>query len=203
MGLIGLFSSNPLAFAIVAVALILSLTVHEWAHAYSADRLGDHTPRREGRVTLNPIKHIDPLGALLLLFVGFGFARPVPVNFDHIGRWGSIFVAAAGPISNFIIAFICILILKFLPISPFFSTIISVIMSVNFTLAIFNLLPIPLFDGSRILGGLIPFLGKSLRDFEMMPFASVIVMGFVVLLGDRIGTVITVVRHFLMGLLGL
>lgn len=203
MNLLDLFSKNPVAFFIIIASLLLSLTIHEFAHAWTADILGDSTPRRAKRVTLNPLKHLDPFGTLLIIFVGFGFARPVPVDFDRLGRWGSVLVAAAGPISNFIIAFICILLIKFLPSSQILLTALSVIMSINLTLAIFNLLPIPLFDGSRILGGLIPPLGRSLREFEMMPFASLVVMGFVILLGDRIGTVIMVVRHFLMKMLGL
>ena len=101
MGLISLLSTNPTAFVVIALALVFSLTIHEFAHAYTADRLGDPTPRRFGRVTLNPLAHLDPFGALLLLFAGFGFARPVPVNFNNLGRWGMVAVAAADPSATF------------------------------------------------------------------------------------------------------
>lgn len=116
--LLSLLTSNPTAFIIIALALVLSLAVHEFAHAYTADRLGDPTPRRYGRVTLNPIAHLDPVGTLLLLVAGFGFAKPVPINPNNLGRWGTLWVAAAGPISNIIIAFLCAILLKVLPPPP-------------------------------------------------------------------------------------
>ncbi|AWN23603.1 site-2 protease family protein [Deinococcus irradiatisoli] len=203
MGLISLLSSNPTAFVIVAVALVLSLTVHEFAHAYTADKLGDPTPRRLGRVTLNPLAHLDPFGALLLLIAGFGFARPVPVNFNNLGRWGMVAVAAAGPLSNILIALICVLLLKFLPESSLGDIILGIVSSINIVLAVFNLIPIPLLDGSRILAGLFPrTLGRSLIEFEQLPYAFLIVMGFILLARAPLGNLIGTVQGWLFGLAG-
>ncbi|WP_221088031.1 site-2 protease family protein [Deinococcus aquaedulcis] len=203
MGLISLLSSNPLAFVIVAGALVLSLAFHEFAHAWSADKLGDPTPRRYGRVTLNPIKHLDPFGTLLMLLVGFGFARPVPINPNNLGRWGTLWVSAAGPISNLLIALLCALLLKFLPFSPLMGSVLMTVLSINVVLAVFNLIPIPLLDGSRILGALVPSLGRSLAQFEAQPFSFVIVMVFIFLFGSQISGVINVVQNWVVGFMGL
>ncbi len=203
MGLISLLQSNPTAFVIIALALVLSLTVHEFAHAYTADRLGDPTPRRLGRVTLNPLAHLDPFGAILLLVAGFGFARPVPVNFNNLGRWGMVAVAAAGPISNILIALVCILLLRVLPETNLGDTILGIVASINVVLAVFNLIPIPLLDGSRILAGIFPnTLGRSLMEFERLPYAFLIVMGFILLARGPLSNVIGTVQGWLFGLAG-
>ncbi|WP_339096746.1 site-2 protease family protein [Deinococcus sp. VB142] len=200
MRLISLLQENPLAFAIIAGALVLSLTVHEFAHAYTADRLGDPTPRRFGRVTLNPLKHLDPFGTLLLLFAGFGFARPVPINPNNLGRWGTLWATAAGPLSNLLIALLCAGLLALLPMSQMGAVILITVLSINVVLAVFNLLPIPLLDGSRILGALIPSMGRSLAQFEAQPFSFVIVMVFIYLMGAPIGNLIGRVQQWVLGL---
>ncbi|MDO4246203.1 site-2 protease family protein [Deinococcus sp. VB343] len=200
MRLISLLQENPLAFAIIAGALVLSLTVHEFAHAYTADRLGDPTPRRFGRVTLNPLKHLDPFGTLLLLFAGFGFARPVPINPNNLGRWGTLWATAAGPLSNLLIALLCAGLLALLPMSQMGAVILITVLSINVVLAVFNLLPIPLLDGSRILGALIPSMGRSLAQFEAQPFSFVIVMVFIYLMGAPIGNLIGRVQQWVLDL---
>ncbi|TSA87293.1 site-2 protease family protein [Deinococcus detaillensis] len=203
MGLLSLLTTNPTAFVIIALALTLSLTAHEFAHAYTADRLGDPTPRRMGRVTLNPLAHLDPFGVILLLVAGFGFARPVPVNFNNLGRWGMVAVAAAGPISNILIALLCVLLLKVLPGSNLGDTILGIVASVNVVLAVFNLIPIPLLDGSRILAGIFPnTLGRSLMEFERLPYAFLIVMGFILLARGPLSNIIGTVQGWLFGLAG-
>ncbi|WP_278913623.1 site-2 protease family protein [Deinococcus wulumuqiensis] len=202
MGLISLLQVSPLAFAITALALVLSLTVHEFAHAYAADRLGDRTPRSYGRVTLNPLKHLDPLGTLLLLFVGFGFARPVPINPRNLGRWGTLWATAAGPLSNLLIALVCAALIAFMPVSTLFGVVLSTVLSINVVLAVFNLLPIPLLDGSRILGSLVPSLGRSLAQFEAQPFSFLIVMVFIYALSGQIGSLIGQVQRWVLGLVG-
>lgn len=202
MGLINLLTSNPLAFAIIAAALVLSLAIHEFAHAYTADRLGDPTPRRYGRVTLNPIKHLDPFGTLLLLLAGFGFAKPVPINPDNLGRWGTLWVAAAGPISNLLIAVLTAALMKIFAGNFLALQILGIVLGINVVLAVFNLIPIPLLDGSRILGALVPSLGRSLARFEAQPFSFLIVMAFIYLARDPIGVVINNVQNWVERLIG-
>ncbi len=204
MGLLSLLSSNPLAFVIIAAALVMSLTFHEFAHAAVADRLGDPTPRRFGRVTLNPAAHLDPVGTLLLLFASFGFAKPVPVNPGNLGRWGMLWVAAAGPVSNLLIALLSAVLLRLLPQSALGVQILTTVLSINIVLAVFNLIPIPLLDGSRILAALFPkTLGRSLAEFERLPYSFVLV--FVVIIAARpvIGNIVNTVGGWMLGLVGL
>ncbi|MFB9994173.1 site-2 protease family protein [Deinococcus oregonensis] len=202
MGLLNLLTSNPTAFVIIALALALSLTVHEFAHAYVADKLGDPTPRRFGRVTLNPGKHLDPLGTLLLLVAGFGFAKPVPINPANLGRWGTLWVSAAGPISNLLIALVAAILLKVLPHSDLALRVLLTVLGINVVLAVFNLIPIPLLDGSRILGALVPPLGRSLAQFEAQPFSFVLVMVFIYLARSPISGIITAVQGWVLGIVG-
>jgi Zn-dependent protease len=153
------------------IPLLLSLTVHEWAHAYSAFRLGDDTAARMGRLTLNPIPHIDPVGTLLLPLLGipFGWAKPVPVNpanFDrkYSLRTGDIIVSAAGPFSNVVLAVICVLafavLYRFAPEAVEQQRGVSLLLmqgfQVNVLLAIFNMLPVPPLDGGHVANGLMP-----------------------------------------------
>ncbi|WP_104991058.1 site-2 protease family protein [Deinococcus sp. NW-56] len=201
--LLSLLTESPLAFVIIAAALALSLTVHEFAHAWTADRLGDPTPRRFGRVTLNPGKHLDPFGTLLLLIAGFGFARPVPINPNNLGRWGTLWATAAGPISNILIALLCALLLAVLPKTGLIPVILLTVLSVNIVLAVFNLIPIPLLDGSRILGALVPSLGRSLAQFEAQPFSFLIVMLFIFLAREPIEQIIGTVQGWVLSLVGL
>lgn len=202
MGLINLLTSNPLAFVIIAAALVLSLAFHEFSHAYVADRLGDPTPRRYGRVTLNPIKHLDPFGTLLLLLAGFGFAKPVPINPNNLGRWGTLWVAAAGPISNLLIAVLTAVLMKIFAGNFLALQILGIVLGINVVLAVFNLIPIPLLDGSRILGALVPSLGRSLAQFEAQPFSFLIVMAFIYLARDPIGVIINNVQGWVERLIG-
>lgn len=200
--LLSLLSRDPVAFMIIAAALVLSLTVHEFAHAWTADRLGDPTPRRYGRVTLNPLRHLDPFGTLLLLIAGFGFARPVPINPYNLGRWGTLWVAAAGPISNLLIAFVAAVLLRVLPPSQITDLVLLYVLSINVVLAVFNLIPIPLLDGSRILAALVPPLGRSLAQFEAQPFSFVIVMLFILIARDPIGNIISRVQSWVLSTVG-
>ena len=153
------------------IVLVLSLTVHEWAHAISAYMLGDDTAARQGRLTLNPIPHIDPVGTLLLplMHIPFGWARPVPVNPTRFRRdvnvnRGMMITSAAGPLSNLVLAFLCMAI--YVALSRFqpevlttkgVSELLSLGAQINVSLAVFNMLPIPPLDGSRVVEGLVPY----------------------------------------------
>jgi Zn-dependent protease len=150
--------SNPLLFLIWAIGLVLAISVHEYAHARAADQLGDPTPRSQGRLTLDPRAHLDPLGTLALLFLGFGWGRPVqfdPYNLRNPRR-DSALIAIAGPISNLILATVLAISMRFIPNSYFLIPIFSVLVMMNISLAIFNLVPIYPLDGEKILGGILP-----------------------------------------------
>ena len=202
--LLNLLRTDPIAFVIIAAALLLSLTVHEFAHAYVADRLGDTTPRRAGRVTLNPAAHLDPFGTFLLLIAGFGFAKPVPVNPSRLGRWGMLWVAAAGPISNVLIAILAGLLLKFFPLTELSFTIFSRVLEINIVLAVFNLLPLPILDGSRILAALFPkTLGRALQNFEMQPYSFLFLLLIIYLARPAIGIIIGTAEGWVVNLLGI
>ena len=155
---------DPQIIVLLIPALVFSLSFHEFAHAWMAYRLGDNTAARMGRLTLNPMSHLDPIGSLALLLMGFGWAKPVPVDARYLEnpRWDMVKVAAAGPISNIILAIIAALVLRLLFDSDFLSnsvkTFFIIFMQINITLAVFNLLPVPPLDGSQILS---PFLEKQ------------------------------------------
>jgi len=156
-------------------ALLLAVTFHEVAHGWVADRLGDPTARQAGRLTLNPLPHIDPIGAVAFMLMGFGWAKPVPVNPYHFRRplRDSVWVAAAGPAANVLVATASLLVLVLLfrlgP-SAFWSQPIGGILFLsyrfNLILAIFNLIPLPPLDGSHVLKGLLP--PRQLMAFERL-----------------------------------
>jgi Zn-dependent protease len=160
---------------ILFIVLLFSLTVHEMAHAYTADRLGDPTARMLGRISLNPMVHADPIGTiafpLIALVTGaplIGWAKPVPVDVRNLRhhRRDYILVAAAGPASNLVIALVSSIVLAALPISPQtlgetnvsapIAAILGTAMRLNVLLAVFNMLPIPPLDGGNVLAGLLP-----------------------------------------------
>ena len=155
---------EPQIIVLLIPALVFSLSFHEFAHAWMAYRLGDSTAARMGRLTLNPISHLDLVGSIALLLMGFGWAKPVPVDTRYLQnpKEDMVKVAAAGPISNIILAIIAALALKFLfstgLITNSIKTFFIIFMQINITLAVFNLLPVSPLDGSQILS---PFLEKK------------------------------------------
>lgn len=167
-------------FAFQIAILIMSVVIHEVSHGYAASLLGDETARYEGRLTLNPLKHLDPIGSFLIpvlsyLSAGmlFGWAKPVPYNPYNLrpGRWSEAMVAAAGPASNLSVALIFSLFLRLMAngsvgwASPALLEVTSIIILINIVLAIFNLIPIPPLDGSKLLFALFPEKLHVLRDF--------------------------------------
>ena len=155
---------EPQIIVLLIPALVFSLSFHEFAHAWMAYRLGDSTAARMGRLTLNPISHLDPVGSIALLLMGFGWAKPVPVDTRYLQnpKEDMVKVAAAGPISNIILAIIAALALRLLfstgLITNSIKTFFIIFMQINITLAVFNLLPVSPLDGSQILS---PFLEKK------------------------------------------
>ncbi len=156
--LLSLLSQDPREFILVVVALILSLSFHEFAHAFVADRLGDGTPRAMGRYTLNPLAHLDPVGSLFLLVAGFGWGKPVPINPFNFKNplKHQAFVALAGPMSNFILAIIVALIIKFTGASGLIFTFLYLVVKFNLFLGFFNLIPFGPLDGFKIIQGFLP-----------------------------------------------
>ena len=154
---------EPQIIILLIPALVFSLSFHEFAHAWMAYRLGDNTAAHLGRLTLNPMSHLDPIGSLALLLMGFGWAKPVPVDSRYLGnpKQDMVKVAAAGPISNIILAVVAALVLRLLfstdLLTDNIKTFLIIFMQINITLAVFNLLPVSPLDGSQILT---PFLEK-------------------------------------------
>lgn len=156
-----------LSFIVSIPALLLAITVHECAHGWAAYYMGDHTARYSGRLSLNPLRHLDPIGALCMLFFHFGWAKPVPINpmYFRNRRAGIVTVSLAGPVSNFILGLIsCILLYVFSYFVPMNSMLSSFVLSIllqsvymNAGLMIFNLIPIPPLDGSKILLEFLPY----------------------------------------------
>lgn len=154
--------------------LIMSVVVHEVAHGYTAYKLGDPTAKYEGRLTLNPAKHLDPFGSFIVptlsYFLGgfiIGWAKPVPYNPHNLkpGRWSEAMVAGAGPLSNIALALVFSLILRSGVGNPAFLQITALIVFINLLLAVFNMVPIPPLDGSKILFSLFPEKGYQMRAF--------------------------------------
>ena len=155
-----IFFDDPAALAGILIALLVGLTFHEFSHAFIADQLGDHRPRALGRVSLNPLNHLDPMGSIMLLLAGFGWAKPVPVNPYALrpGRRGMSMVAAAGPVANVVVASLVAIgyrLLDSLGIGGFVLDAAYFTVLFNWALAILNLLPIPPLDGYNIV---LPFL---------------------------------------------
>ena len=146
--------SDPLVFILVVVSLLIAVTVHEFAHAYIADRLGDPTPRLMGRVTLNPLAHLDPVGTIFILLVGFGWGKPVmfdPFNLEHPRRDAAI-ISFAGPATNLTLALFVALAVRIAHVPVFIAL---PIIQLNLILALFNLIPVHPLDGFKIVGGLL------------------------------------------------
>ena len=164
--------------------IVIAMVVHEYAHARVADALGDYTPRMQGRLTLNPAAHVDPIGLAMLFIVHFGWAKPVqinPMNFSNPRR-DDILVSLAGPASNLIRSFIALIILVLLakfdfPFSEGALVVFNLIIVYNINFAIFNMLPIPPLDGSHILRNLLPYeMARAYAQLERYSFIFLIII---------------------------
>ena len=163
--------------------LLSAVVFHEYAHAAVADRLGDPTPRRLGRLTLNPVAHVDPVGLLMLLLFRFGWARPVPVNPYYFAdrRKGMLYVALAGPATNVVLAFLALLLLEALPAlrGTVLGDVLQWVLVYNTVLAVFNILPVPPLDGSRVLAGILP-PAQAARVEEMESYGWLVLLALLV-----------------------
>ncbi len=188
-----------------AIPIIFAITVHEASHGYAAKYFGDFTAEKMGRITLNPIKHIDPIGTILLpaltLMLGgilFGWAKPVPVNFANLNnpKKDMLWVAAAGPASNFIMAIFWVLVLKYSASAPEVAAFFLLEMSkvgimINLVLMVLNLLPLPPLDGGRIAVSLLPMdLAMKFSQIERYGFIILIALLFTGILGKIISPMI-------------
>lgn len=161
--------------------LVIALVIHEYAHAKAADVMGDFTPRMTGRLTLNPMAHIDPIGLIMLLVVRFGWAKPVMINARNFRNWrqGELLVALAGPMANLLVAFISLLAMAVLFKLGMFSEGVRLVLSMmvlfNINFAIFNMLPLPPLDGSKVLMVMLPGrLAYKLMSLERYSFIILI-----------------------------
>lgn len=162
--IIGLLFSQPLLFVGWLVAILFALTIHEFSHALAGYLLGDHTAKEEGRLTFNPMAHLDWFGFLMLLLVGFGWGKPVPFNPYNLKypKWGPAIVSIAGPLSNLIsfifFGIILKLLITFTALSPanLLLQFLGLLLEINLILMIFNLIPIPPLDGSKVLFAVLP-----------------------------------------------
>ena len=214
--ILGLLMSLP--------GVLLAMTFHEFAHAFAADRLGDDTPRRQGRLSLNPMAHIEPLGILMLLFVRVGWGKPVQVNPRNYDRRFSVeksdaIVSIAGPLMNFFLAIVLTIIycaiIKFAPATFYLGTVGFAIMSiiinaiiVNIGLGVFNLIPLPPLDGAKVILPVLPYKAKYwLQNNEQIFYMIFLVLWVTGLAGTFISPIIEMLAnqilslgHFIFGL---
>lgn len=191
--MLGLFGNSPAQFVYLVISMVVALTIHELAHGWTAFQLGDDTAKRAGRLTLNPLKHLDPLGTLMILFAGFGWAKPVPFDPYAVTRRtpaGVMIVAAAGPISNLLMAIVASIPFQtgllnsalasgglLLYARPFLATFIYL----NLILLFFNLIPVSPLDGEKVLTYFLPPSGQAtmarLRPYGPMLLILLMVAG--------------------------
>ena len=212
--------SDPMWWLATAAIIFFALPIHEFAHAFTAVRLGDPTPRLEGRYTLNPLVHIDPIGALMILMVGFGWARPVRWNPNNITvdvRLGSILVAIAGPLSNLVLAVLSMLLLRQL-VDPgsllggliggqenTFATwsiqLLVFFANINVLLFVFNLLPIPPLDGSHVLFALLPAGARS-AYYGLAQYGTLLLFAVIFLAPQLISVPTEMIMDLLFNMIG-
>ena len=200
-----------LKVSVMLVPALMAITCHEVSHGFVADRLGDHTARYLGRLTLNPLKHLDIIGTLMIFIVGIGWAKPVPVNYNNLRRpkGDMVWVAAAGPITNTLLAILSAMALRLLVafagvfpagsqmqllLDPI-SLMLAFSVYINLILAVFNLIPVPPLDGGRVVTGLLPHR-QSLAYAGIERYGMIGIILVVVFFPRIIYTVISPPLHF-------
>ena len=193
-GLLSILSQNPLLFVVIAVSLLLSVTIHEFSHAFVANKLGDSTAKDLGRLSLNPLVHLDPLGALTLLLIGFGWGKAVPVNYYNLKnpKRDAALISLAGPASNFGMAIGLTTLVKIIglivssntssvlaSIMLIMSTFVYPIILYNIILGVFNLIPVEPLDGFKIVNGILP-PKLSVQWIQLAPYGFYILILLVV-----------------------
>ena len=204
MGLIQLLLTDPVVFFILVPLLLYSVIIHEIAHGWVASLFGDNTAKYYGRLTFDPRPHIDPIGALALLLVGFGWAKPVPVDYRNMGgsRRAIIAVSLAGVAANILIATLAIFLrrLQVIHANPFLNLALYITAEINIILASFNLIPIPPLDGSRVLMEFLPYEAKY-KLARLEPYGFFIIIALLVF--GILNPVITFIRTIILGSIGI
>lgn len=205
--MLGELFNNPFAFLSWLIALIVAITIHEFSHAFAADRLGDPTPRVQGRLTLNPLAHLDPVGTLMLLIARFGWGKPVvfdPFNLRHPRRDAAI-ISIAGPVSNLLLATALSLLLHLFLTTPYAMiayVFIQPVIVMNVFLAVFNLVPIHPLDGFKIVGGILPpEYARQWQELESYGMIFLLFLVFPVFGASPVSRLISPVITFLLSLL--
>lgn len=186
---INFLADRPILFLVWVFVILISLSIHEFSHAAFGAALGDGTARQSGRLTLNPLAHIDFLGFAMLLFIGFGWGKPVPMNPHNLKypRWGPTFVALAGPFANLIAVLASGIILKVvlsaghLPLDNLLVQFLGLLVLVNLILMLFNLIPIPPLDGSKVLLSLLAGPEHVRTRFLLETRGPLILLGLIIL----------------------
>ena len=183
-----LFQGQYLVFFVILVAIIFSLSLHEFGHASFAWALGDDTAQRQGRLTLNPFSHIDPVGLLMVVLVGFGYARPVPINPNRLhGRWRAALVAAAGPLMNLLLAIVAINLLAWAATYNAFELTqqrvmaLTILAQINLLLMLFNLMPLGPLDGHYIFSWFLPSDLRSRYDYFNARYGTQVFLVLIIL----------------------
>jgi Zn-dependent protease len=189
------------------IAIVVGLTFHEFSHALVADQLGDHRPRAMGRLTLNPLPHLDPIGALMLVIAGFGWAKPVMVNPAALrdGRRGMALVAFAGPIANVVVAVVFAVVFRLLDMAGveqgFLARLLAFTVQINILLALFNLIPIPPLDGYNVLLAFLP-PRQAITLQRWAPYGVIVLLLLVLLPNSPLRALLGLARPITEALIG-
>jgi Zn-dependent protease len=206
-----LLRDEPQLFLAFVIAVIIGITFHEFSHAAVATLQGDQTARSQGRLTLNPIAHLDPLGSIALIVAGFGWGRPVPIAPTHMRnrRFGALLVGLAGPASNFVLALVSMVVLRIVapePGTPFdvqFSVrLLETLAAINVILGVFNLLPIPPLDGSTLLSVVLPPSRQHIVRF-LDQYGIFLLLGLLILAPNLLTPIFRTITEALYSLVGL